>query len=92
MLEAAQISTKKIHNDHKYIRYKDLRDKEGEVTAKLILEQKKELQKALETEDPETGLILPWVSPHPDLPGNEDRHVNRNLVSSRVELYFLGLW
>ena len=76
MLEAAQVSTHKIHNDHEYIRYKDLRDKEGEVTAKLIMEQKRDLQRELEISDPETASLLPWISPHPDLPGNEDRHVN----------------
>ena len=71
-LNAIQTTTKRIENEQEYIRFKDLRTREGEPTAKLIREQKRALQRQLEMDDPEAAVDTPWIVAHPDLPGSED--------------------
>ena len=54
-----------------YERYMDLKKKHGAVNAKLIRDEKRALQEALD-KDPDEN-TLPYILAHPDLPGSEAR-------------------
>ena len=59
-----------VEGVERYMRYMDLKKKEGAVTAKLIRDEKRVLQEQLEKNpDPD---VLPFIMAHPDLPGSED--------------------
>ena len=72
MLEAAQLSSRKVHAEHEYVRFKDVRDAHGEIAAKLIRDDKRQLQRDLESKNPKEAIRVPWCMRHPDMPGNED--------------------
>lgn len=55
-----------------YERYMDLKKKHGALTAKLIRDEKRALQDALDKKPDDS--ILPYILAHPDLPGSEARH------------------
>ncbi|CAE7244961.1 unnamed protein product [Symbiodinium microadriaticum] len=65
-----------------YMRYMDLKKKEGAVTAKLIRDEKRTLQEKLDqSPDPD---VLPFVMAHPDLPGSEDWELVRVFESAKI--------
>ncbi|CAE7338863.1 unnamed protein product [Symbiodinium sp. CCMP2592] len=65
-----------------YMRYMDLKKKEGVVTAKLIRDEKRLLQENLEQNpDPD---VLPFIMAHPDLPGSEDWELVRVFESAKI--------
>ena len=70
VVKAFSSSLQEIIGIDQYIRFCDLKKKEGDAAATLVRDSKRMLQKELEASgDTET---LPWVLKHPDLPGNEE--------------------
>ena len=69
VLEASQLSSRKLHAEHEYMRFMDVVSAHGEPTAKLIRDDKRALQLKLEATKPEEAARLPWIMRHPDMPG-----------------------
>ena len=70
LLTVTQKTSSEISGKQRYMRYLDLRKQHGAAAAKMIRDSKRELQKQLDKKpDPSQ---VPWVMPHPDLPGSED--------------------
>ena len=67
---ASSKHSKEVDSTECYIRYKDLKAKEGAVTAKLIRDEKRVLQEDLD-KNPRPN-VLPYIMAHPDLPGSEE--------------------
>ncbi|OLP95152.1 hypothetical protein AK812_SmicGene22759 [Symbiodinium microadriaticum] len=65
-----------------YERYMDLKKKHGAVNAKLIRDEKRALQEALD-KDPDEN-TLPYILAHPDLPGSEDWELIRVFDSAKI--------
>ena len=81
MLEASQLSSRKLHAEHEYMRFMDVVSAHGEPTAKLIRDDKRALQLKLEATKPEEAARVPWVMRHPDMPGSEDICMQTNLLA-----------
>ena len=69
VVKARSETSRELKHEECYTMFKDLKKIHGPIVAKSIRDEKRQLQEKLEAEpDPS---ILPWILPHPDLPGSE---------------------
>ena len=61
VLSSKRTNSNQILGDNKYFTFKDLKEKYGEETAKVIRSEKKKLEQTPPNAE------LPWWKPHPDV-------------------------
>ncbi|CAE7042112.1 unnamed protein product, partial [Symbiodinium sp. CCMP2456] len=77
--------SKELESKEVFIRYCDLKKRDGAVTAKLIRDEKRALQEELDKKPVVAGEEpLPFVFAHPDLPGSEEWELIRVFDSAAV--------
>ena len=91
MVRATSSKSKLVEGIESYIRYQDLRKKEGAVAARIIRNEKRALQEELD-KNPDDS-VLPYILAHPDMPGSEDRRraINVGGLICPATIYLEGL-
>ena len=74
VVSSSSKKSKELKSNEVFMRYCDLKKRDGAVTAKLIRDEKRLLQDELDKKPKIAGEEpLPYIFAHPDLPGSEDR-------------------
>ncbi|CAE7355917.1 unnamed protein product [Symbiodinium sp. KB8] len=85
VVSSSSKKSKELKSNEVFMRYCDLKKRDGAVTAKLIRDEKRLLQDELDKKPKIAGEEpLPYIFAHPDLPGSEDWELIRVFDSATV--------